>query len=124
MAVVAVAGYTFTVSLAAGDVSDQITDGTITQTGTVVRTKTLGGVNFTQTDFTSAASLSFLYDGDSGVYNTISDAVTALTSIAVVITGSTGTFTGTMYPESVEISYDSAGVATCSSSMVGTLVLS
>lgn len=124
MAVVAVAGYTFTVSLAAGDVSDQITDGTITQTGTVVRTKTLGGVNFTQTDFTSAASLSFLYDGDAGVYNTISDAVTALTSIAVVITGSTGTFTGTMYPESVEISYDSAGVATCSSSMVGTLVLS
>ena len=124
MAVVAVAGYTFTVSLAAGDVSDQITDGTITQTGTVVRTKTLGGVNFTQTDFTSAASLSFLYDGDTGVYNTISDAVTALTSIAVVITGSTGTFTGTMYPESVEISYDSAGVATCSSSMVGTLVLS
>jgi len=124
MAVVAVAGYTFTVSLAAGNVSDQITDGTITQTGTVVRTKTLGGVNFTQTDFTSAASLSFLYDGDSGVYNTISDAVTALTSIAVVITGSTGTFTGTMYPESVEISYDSAGVATCSSSMVGTLVLS
>ena len=124
MAVVAVAGYTFTVSLAAGNVSDQITDGTITQTGTVVRTKTLGGVNFTQTDFTSAASLSFLYDGDSGVYNTISDAVTALTSIAVVITGSTGTFTGTMYPESVEITYDSAGVATCSSSMVGTLVLS
>ena len=124
MAVVAVAGYTFTVSLAAGDVSDQITDGTITQTGTVVRTKTLGGVNFTQTDFTSAASLSFLYDGDSGVYNTISDAVTALTSIAVVITGSTGTFTGSMYPESVEISYDSAGDATCSSSMVGTLVLS
>lgn len=124
MAVIAVAGYTFTVSLAAGDVSDQITDGTITQTGTVVRTKTLGGVNFTQTDFTSAASLSFLYDGDSDVYNTISDAVTALTSIAVVITGSTGTFTGTMYPESVEVTYDAAGVATCSASLVGTLVLS
>jgi len=124
MAVVAVAGYTFTVSLDAGDVSDQITDGTITQTGTVVRTKTLGGVNFTQTDFTSAASLSFLYDGDSDVYNTLSDAVTALTDVAVVITGSTGTFTGDMYPESVEVTYDAAGVATCSASLVGTLVLS
>ena len=124
MAVIAVAGYTFTVSLAAGDVSEQITDGTITQTGTVVRTKTLGGVNFTQTDFTSAASLSFLYDGDAGVYNTLSDAVTALTDIAVVITGSTGTFTGDMYPESVEVTYDAAGVATCSASLVGTLVLS
>jgi hypothetical protein len=65
-----------------------------------------------------------LYDGDSGVYNTISDAVTALTSIAVIITGDTGTFTGTMFPESVEVTYDSAGVATCSASLVGTLVLS
>lgn len=124
MAVVAVAGYTFTVSLAAGDVSDQIQDGTITQTGTVVRTKTLGGVNFTQTDFTSACALTFLYDGDSGVYNTISDAVTGLTDIAVVITGSTGTFTGDMFPESVDITYDSAGIAMCKTSMVGTLVLS
>jgi hypothetical protein len=68
--------------------------------------------------------LSFLYDGDSGVYNTLSDAVTALTDVAVVITGSTGTFTGDMYSESVEVTYDSAGVATCSASLVGTLVLS
>jgi hypothetical protein len=124
MAVIAVAGYTFTVSVAGGDKSEQITDGTITQTGTVVRTKTLAGVNFTQTDFTSAASLSFLYDGDAGLYNALSDAVTALTSLAIVITGGTGTFTGTMYPESVEITYDSAGVATASTSLVGTLVLS
>ena len=124
MAVIAVAGYTFTVSVAASDHSEQITDGTITQSGTVVRTKTLGGVNFTQTDFTSAASLSFLDDGDSGLYNHLSDAVTALTSLAIIITGGTGTFTGTMYPESVEITYDSAGVATASTSLVGTLVLS
>lgn len=124
MAVTAVAGHTFTVSLAAGDVSDQIQSGTVTQTGTVVRTKTLGGTNFTTTDFVSACALTFLYDGNAGVYNTISDAVTGLTTLAVVITGSTGTFTGTMSPESVDVSYDAAGVAMCTTSMTGTLVLS
>jgi hypothetical protein len=124
MAVIAIAGYTFTVSLGPSYYSDQITDGTITQTGTVVRTKTLGGVNFTQTDFTSAASISFLYDGNNGAYNILSDAITGLTDVGVVITGGTGTFTGDMYPESVEVTYDAAGVATCSASLVGTLVLS
>ena len=120
MSVIAVAGYTFTVSLGPSYYSDQITDGTITQTGTVVRTKTLGGVNFTQTDFTSAASISFLYDGNNGAYNILSDAVTGLTDVGIVVTGGTGD----MYPESVEVSYDAAGVATCTASLVGTLVLS
>ena len=54
MPVVSVAGSEFTVLVASVSYSAQITSGTITQTSTITRTRTLGGGNaFTQTDLIS-----------------------------------------------------------------------
>jgi hypothetical protein len=125
MAVTAVTGSTFTVTVASVVYTDQVTDGMITQTGTTVRTKTLGGHAFNIVDATSSASIGFLYDGDSGLYNALSDAVTGQNAVALLVTGSTGTFTMTLaYVDSVDLSYDATGVATCKASFQGDMVLS
>jgi len=125
MAVTAVTGSTFTVTVASVVYTDQVTDGMITQTGTTVRTKTLGGHAFNIVDATSSASIGFLYDGDSALYNALSDAVTGQNAVALLVTGSTGTFTMTLaYVDSVDLSYDATGVATCKASFQGDMVLS
>ena len=58
MPVVSIAGSEFTVQVASTAYSAQVTSGTITQTSTITRTRTLGGGNaFTQTDLCGCASL-------------------------------------------------------------------
>jgi hypothetical protein len=126
MPTTSIAGATFTVSIGATDYSAQVTTGTVTTTSTITRTRTLGPGNaFTQTDLISALSVSFLYDGDSGIYNALSDKADSGASIAVAVTGGTGTFTGAaMYVESVDTTFDATGVATGTATLTGTLVLS
>lgn len=127
MPVVSIAGSEFTVQVASTAYSAQVTSGTITQTSTITRTRTLGGGNaFTQTDLISALSVTFLFDGDSGMYNALENAATAGTSLAVTIDdGTNTTWAGAaMYVESVEVSYDATGVATATASLTGTLAIS
>ena len=127
MPVVSVAGSEFTVQVASVAYSAQITSGTITQTSTITRTRTLGGGNaFTQTDLISALSVSFLFDHDSGLYNALENAATAGTSLAVIIDDGLNTaWNGAaMYVESVEVSYDATGVATATASLTGELAIS
>jgi hypothetical protein len=127
MPVVSIAGSAFTVQVASTAYSAQVTSGTITQTSTITRTRTLGGGNaFTQTDLISALSVTFLFDGDSGMYNALENAATAGTSLAVTIDdGTNTTWAGAaMYVESVEVSYDATGVATATASLTGTLAIS
>ena len=127
MPVVSIAGSAFTVQVGATAYSAQVTSGTITQTSTITRTRTLGGGNaFTQTDLISALSVTFLFDGDSGMYNTLENAATAGTSLSVTIDdGTNTTWAGAaMYVESVEVSYDATGVATATASLTGTLAIS
>jgi hypothetical protein len=127
MPVVSIAGSAFTVQVASTAYSAQVTSGTITQTSTITRTRTLGGGNaFTQTDLISALSVTFLFDGDSGMYNALENAATAGTSLAVTIDdGTNTTWSGAaMYVESVEVSYDATGVATATASLTGTLAIS
>jgi hypothetical protein len=127
MPVVSIAGSAFTVQVASVAYSAQVTSGTITQTSTITRTRTLGGGNaFTQTDLISALAVTFLFDGDSGMYNALENATTAGTSLAVTIDdGTNTTWTGAeMYVESVEVSYDASGVATATASLTGTLAIS
>lgn len=127
MPVVSIAGSEFTVQVASVAYSAQVTSGTITQTSTITRTRTLGGGNaFTQTDLISALAVTFLFDGDSGMYNALENATTAGTSLAVTIDdGTNTTWTGAaMYVESVEVSYDATGVATATASLTGTLAIS
>ena len=127
MPVVSIAGSEFTVQVASTAYSAQVTSGTITQTSTITRTRTLGGGNaFTQTDLISALTVTFLFDGDSGMYNALENAATAGTSLAVTIDDGTNTaWVGAeMYVESVEVAYDATGVATATASLTGTLAIS
>jgi hypothetical protein len=125
MPATSIAGAVFTVSVGATDYSAQVTTGTVTSTSTITRTRTLGPGNaFTQTDLINAVTLSFLHDGDAGLYNAISDKADSGASVAVVITGGTSTWTGAaMYVESVDVTFDATGVAMCSCSLTGTLVI-
>ncbi len=50
MPAIGVTGAAFTVSIGATQYEDQVTSGTINTTPTIVRTKTLSGVAFDQTD--------------------------------------------------------------------------
>ena len=127
MPVVSVAGSEFTVLVASVSYSAQVTSGTITQTSTITRTRTLGGGNaFTQTDLISALAVSFLFDHDSGLYNALENAATAGTSLAVTIDDGLNTawVGAAMYVESVEVSYDATGVATATASLTGELAIS
>ena len=124
MAAVGVAGSTFIVELGATPYEDQVTTGTVTTTPTITRTKTLGDVNFTQTDLNSTISLNFLYDEDSGMYDALQTAAAAGTPVALTISSTAGgSWTGSaMYIDSVDMSMDAANVATCTVSMQGTVV--
>jgi hypothetical protein len=127
MPVISVAGSEFTVQVASIAYSAQVTSGTITQTSTITRTRTLGGGNaFNQTDLISALAVTFLFDRDSGLYNALENAATAGTSLAVTIDdGTNTTWAGAaMYVESVEVAYDATGVATATASLTGELAIS
>jgi hypothetical protein len=125
MAVVSVAGAAFTVKVGATSYEDQITTGTITTTPTIVRTKTLSDVAFNQTDLNSSVSLEFLYDETTGLYDALQTAIAAASDIELLVESALGVWTGSaMYIDSAEVTFDAAGIATCSVSMQGTVVFS
>ena len=121
MAAVGVAGSTFTVEVGATMYTDQVTTGTVTTTPTVTRTKTLGDVNFTQTDLNSTIALNFLYDENTGVYDALQTSIAAGTGIAIeVATTAGGTWTGaSMFIDSLDMVTDAANVAMCTVSLQG-----
>jgi hypothetical protein len=122
MAVVSVAGAAFTVQVGATQYEDQITTGTITTTPTIVRTKTLGDVAFDQTDLNSAISLDFLYDENTGIYDALQTAIAGATSVSVTVESASGVWTGTaMFIDSCDVTFDAAGVASCTVSMQGSV---
>ena len=122
MAVVSVAGAAFTVQVGATQYEDQITTGSITTTPTIVRTKTLGDVAFDQTDLNSAVSIDFLYDENTGLYDALQTAIAGATSVAVTIESAIGVWTGSaMYIDSADVTFDAAGVASCTVSLQGTV---
>lgn len=122
MAVVSIAGAAFTVTVDATPYTDQVTQGTVTTSPTVTRTKTLGGVSFVQTDLNSAVKLSFLYDEDTGLYDALQTAIAAASDVALSIDGGAGTWTGaSVWCDSAEVSFDASGIATCTASFTGPL---
>lgn len=123
MPATSIAGATFTVTVGATDYSAQITSGTVTSTSTITRTRTLDGNAFSQTDLISAVSLSFLYDNTGGIFAALQAKVDSGASVAVVIDGGSGEWTGAaMYVESAETTFDATGVAMCSATLTGELV--
>jgi hypothetical protein len=120
MAVVSVAGAAFTVLVGATQYEDQITTGTITTTPTIIRTKTLSDVAFNQTDLNSTMSLDFLYDENAGMYDALQTSIAAGTSLVIEVESATGKWTGaTMWIDSCDITFDAAGIATCTVSAQG-----
>lgn len=123
MPATSIAGATFTVSIGAVNYSAQVTSGTVTSTSTITRTRTLDGNAFSQTDLISGVSLSFLYDGNSDAFDALQTVIDSGASIAVVVAGGTGTWTGAaMFAESVETTFDATGVAMCTAELTGVLV--
>lgn len=124
MPATSVAGSVFTVDVDGDDYEAQVTSGTVTITPTITRTKTLSSVDFKKTDLASTANLSFLYDGNTGMYDALATHASAGSSASVTIVGSTGTWSGTCYVESLEMSVDAAGVATSTVNLTGTITFS
>ena len=123
MPATSIAGATFTVTIATVDYSAQVTSGTVTSTSTITRTRTLDGNAFSQTDLISGISLSFLYDDNAGCFDALQTVVDSGASLAVVVDGGTGTWTGAaMYVESAETTFDATGVAMCTAALTGVLV--
>lgn len=123
MPATSIAGATFTVTIGAVAYSAQITSGTVTSTSTITRTRTLDGNAFSQTDLISGISLSFLYDGNSDCFDALQTVVDSGASLAVVVDGGTGTWTGAaMYVESAETTFDATGVAMSTAALTGVLV--
>jgi hypothetical protein len=125
MPAVSVAGAAFIVEVGTPAVAyeDQITSGTVTTTPTIVRTKTLSSVAFDQTDLNSTMSLEFLYDENTGLFEALQVAIAAATPIAVVVSSALGAWTGaSMSIESAEVTFAADGIATCSTSLTGTVV--
>ncbi len=122
MPATSIAGATFTVTVAAVDYSAQITSGTVTSTSTITRTRTLDGNAFSQTDLISGISLSFLYDDTGGVFEELQTVVDSGASIAVIVDGGSGVWTGAaMFVESAETTFDATGVAMVTAQMTGEL---
>ncbi len=125
MPAIGVTGAVFTVSIGGTQYEDQITTGTINTTPTIVRTKTLSGVAFDQTDLNSTMSLDFLFDEVSGMYGALQTAIAGAASVAVVVESTSGTWTGaSMFIESADLTTPADNVVTVSTSLTGTVVFS
>lgn len=122
MPAVSVAGAAFSVTIGLSAYTSQVTSGTVNTAPTITRTKTLDSVAFDQTDLNSTISVDFLYDENTGMYDAIQTSIAAGTSLAVEVASASGTWTGSaMYPESLDMSFDATGVATCSLSLTGSV---
>ena len=122
MPAIGVTGAVFTVQIAATQYEDQVTSGTINTTPTIVRTKTLSGVAFDQTDLNSTMSLDFLFDEATGMYGALQTAIAGAASVSVTIESATGTWIGAaMFIESADLTYPADGVVTVSTSFTGSV---
>jgi len=125
MAAVSVAGAAFTVDVGTVGYEDQVTSGTVTTSPTIVRTKTLSGVAFDQTDLNSTMSLEFLYDENSGLFDALQTAIAGGLTVAVDVRSTVGHWAGAaMSIESAEVTFAADGVATCSASFTGDVTFS
>jgi hypothetical protein len=125
MPVVSVTGAAFTVDVASVGYESQVTSGTVTTTPTIVRTKTLDSVAFDQVDLNSTISIAFLYDENSGLYDALQTAIAAGNTVAVDVRSAAGHWAGNgMSIESLEMTFDAAGIATATVGFTGTVSFS
>ena len=120
MPAVSVAGAAFTVKVGTSQYEDQITSGTITQTPTITRTRTLASQAFDLTDLNSTMAIEFLFDEISGMYEALESASRTGTGVAVEVSSALGKWVGaSMFVESIDLTYDATNIATASVTMTG-----
>lgn len=120
MPAIAISGKQFTVSVGAVDYSAQITTGSINKTADVETIQTLTDVVDLSKGAEMTASCDFLYDGSAGFYEAMWDAIGG-TAVAIVVTGDTGEWTGSMLVTSLSDEFPADGASTCTAEFKGTL---
>ena len=123
MAVVSIAGSQFTVTVSSTDYSSQVTAGTITNTPTVNRIKTLSDTAYALGEVVWEVECKFLYDTEVGFYGIVNTAAIAGTGLTVSIVGGDAKWTGTLYCNGLEVTFAADGIAEATGSFIGTLTL-
>ena len=125
MPAVGISGAAFTVDVGSVGYEDQVVSGTISTTPTITRTRTLSSEAYDLTDIVHTATIEFLYDENTGLYDALSTAAVAGTSVAVDVRSTTGHWASSvMHVESLEVNYDATGVATATVNFVGQFTFS
>jgi hypothetical protein len=120
MAAIAITGKAFTVKVGATMYGAQITTGSINKASTSETIQTLTDVATISTGTEITASCDFLYDGASGFYAALWDAVGGA-ALAIEIVGGTGEWTGNMVVTSLSDEFPADGASTCTAEFSGTL---
>jgi len=123
MAVMSITGSQFVVKVGATTYSEQVTDGTVTATPTISRTKTLGSVAYPITDLVHTVKIGYLYDEEAGFHGALNTGAIAGTGLTVEIDSADAKWTGTMYVTGLEVKFAADGVAMGSAELVGSLIL-
>lgn len=121
MAASVVVGSQITFKFGATDYSAQVTGGSVNDTFTVPRIKTLSDVARPKTDQFTTAEVNLLFDDEAGAYGALRTAAAAGTGTAVEWVMADTKQTGTMYIESINIDYDAEAETRLSVSMSGEL---
>ena len=114
-------GKQYTVSIGAADYSGVITTGTIDRSGSSETIQTLAGKETVSQGVEDTMSADFLYDGGAGFYAAAWAAAGSGATVAVVVVGGDGTWTGDMIITSVSDEFPADGASTCSVELAGEL---
>jgi hypothetical protein len=120
MAAIAITGKQFTVTVGASDYSAQVTTGSINKTADSETLQTLADTVTISKGVETTASCDFLYDGATGFYKAMWDAVGG-SAVAVTITGEDGEWSGDMVVTSLSDEFPADGVSTCTAEFAGSL---
>jgi hypothetical protein len=120
MATIAITGKEFTVSIGLTDYSAQVTTGSINKTADSETIQTLDGSVTLSKGVETTASCDFLYDGVTGFYKAMWDAVGG-SAVTLTIVGDDGEWTGSMVVTSLSDEFPADGASTCTAEFSGTL---
>jgi len=120
MAAIAITGKEFTVTVGATDYSAQITTGSINKTASSETIQTLDDIVTISTGTETTASCDFLYDGATGFYKAMWDAIGG-SAVTLTIVGDDGEWTGQMVVTSLSDEFPADAASTCTAEFTGTL---
>lgn len=120
MPAIAITGKEFTVSVGSVDYSAQITTGSINKSATSTTIQTLDDSVTISQGVETTASCDFLYDGSTGFYKAMWDAIGG-SAVAVLIVGDDGEWSGNMVVTSLSDDFPADGASTCTAEFSGSL---